>query len=317
MHLNNAASCSKENIMNNKSSYKTAFIFDDEYIRHSLGDGHPESPLRLKAILKQMEDVGLDKEVMQSKPDADPLPFIKRVHSEQHIQIVENQAFDPSICRLAVSGVLKAVDLVCQKKVQNAFCAVRPPGHHATNNGEYGFCFFGNIAIAAKYAQKKYNLEKILIVDWDYHHGNGTEWAFYDDPSVLYFSTHNLIAFPMTGFPNCIGAGNGVGYNINVPLPSGTDDKMILTAFEKILLPKAEKFKPEMILISAGFDSREEDLLGDFNITDNGFAELTSMMMSIAATYSDSRLVSMLEGGYNPRGLALAVEAHLKTLISR
>ena len=120
----------------------------------------------------------------------------------------------------------------------------------------------------------------------------------------------------MTGFPNCIGAGNGVGYNINVPLPSGADDKMILTAFEKILLPKSEEFKPELILISAGFDSREEDLLGDFNITDNGFSELTSMMTSIAATYSDSRLVSILEGGYNPRGLALAVEAHLKTLMS-
>jgi len=302
--------------MNNKSSYNTAFIFDEEYIRHSLGDGHPESPLRLKAILKRIEDVGLDKEVMQTKPDADPLPFIKLVHSEKHIQIVENQAFDPLICKLAVSGVLKAVDVVCQGKVKNAFCAVRPPGHHAKNNGEYGFCFFNNIAIAAKYSQQKYNLERVLIVDWDYHHGNGTEWAFYDDPSVLYFSTHNVFAFPMTGFPNCIGAGNGVGYNINVPLPSGADDKMILIAFEKILLAKAEEFKPEMILISAGFDSRKQDLLGDFDITDNGFAELTSMMMSMAATYSDSRLVSVLEGGYNPRGLALAVEAHLKTLIS-
>lgn len=299
-----------------KPPANTGFIFSDEYLRHTLGRGHPECAERLEAILRRMRAAGLDKAVSAISPSGNPLPFIKTIHPESHIKLVEKTAYDDSICRLAVAGALSAVDAVCQGKLRNAFCALRPPGHHATDTGEFGFCFFNNIAIAARYAQEKYKLKKILIVDWDYHHGNGTEWAFYDDQSVLYFSTHRLEAFPGTGFPDRKGKGNGYGYNINVPLPRGADDKAIMDAFENQVAPVADGFKPDLVLVSAGFDSRKDDLLGDFAVTDEGFAKLTRLMMSIAKTHARSRLVSILEGGYNIEGLALAVESHIKTLLS-
>jgi acetoin utilization deacetylase AcuC-like enzyme len=183
------------------------------------------------------------------------------------------------------------------------------------NNGEYGFCFFGNVAIAARYAQKKYKIERVLVVDWDYHHGNGTEWAFYSDPSVMFFSTHKLNAFPGTGYPDRKGEGKKLGLNINVPMPRGADDKAFYKVFDEQLIPVAEKYKPELVLISAGFDSRKDDLLGDFALTDEGFAELTKKVMALAKTHAKSRLVSVLEGGYNTEGEAKAVESHLKTML--
>ena len=237
------------------------------------------------------------------------------MHSAEHIARAAEQAHDDAICRLAVSGALSAIDAVCAKKVRNAFCAIRPPGHHAANNGEFGFCFYNNVAVAARYAQKKHKLNKILIVDWDYHHGDGTEWAFYNDPSVLVFSTHALYAFPRSGAAEKTGDGKGKGFNINVPLPREADDKAVIQAFENKLLPAVKSFKPELVLISAGFDARHDDPLGDFYFTDKGFASLTRMVMRIAAEHSESRLVSLLEGGYNLNGLALAVEAHLRELM--
>ncbi len=293
----------------------TGFIYDETYLHHMLHEGHPESPGRLKAILKRLKDTGLDQEIYHIKPENEALKYIQQVHSDSHISRVEEMAFDPTICQLAVSGVLTAIDKVMNGTVKNAFCALRPPGHHATTGGEFGFCFYSNVAIGAKYAQSKYGLEKIMIVDWDFHHGNGTEWAFYSDPSVLFFSTHSLYSFPMTGFVERNGEGEGTGYNINVPLPSYASDKDILTAFETKLLPRAENFKPDLVFISAGFDSRKGDFLGDFEITDSGFINLTKMIKSLATTYSESRIISVLEGGYNPEGLALGVEAHIGALL--
>ncbi|MDX2442844.1 MAG: histone deacetylase [Bacteroidales bacterium] len=293
----------------------TGFIYDETYLHHMLHEGHPESPGRLKAILKRLKDTGLDQEIYHIKPENEALKYIQQVHSDSHISRVEEMAFDPTICQLAVSGVLTAIDKVMNGTVKNAFCALRPPGHHATTGGEFGFCFYSNVAIGAKYAQSKYGLEKIMIVDWDFHHGNGTEWAFYSDPSVLFFSTHSLYSFPMTGFVERNGEGEGMGYNINVPLPSYASDKDILTAFETKLLPRAENFKPDLVFISAGFDSRKGDFLGDFEITDSGFINLTKMIKSLATTYSESRIISVLEGGYNPEGLALGVEAHIGALL--
>ena len=296
------------------TTMKTGLVSDIRYLEHTQGGTHPESPERLKAIHKKLDESGLNKKLVPIKATVDPLPYIKLVHSEEHIAVAGKQAHDDAICRLSVSGALSAVDAVCQGKVHNAFCAIRPPGHHAANNGEYGFCFYNNVAVAARYAQEKHKLKKILIVDWDYHHGDGTEWAFYDDPSVLLFSTHALYAFPGSGFAERTGEGEGKGFNINVPLPRGADDKAVLKAFNEQLLPAVEKFQPDLVLISAGFDSRHDDLLGDFNFTDKGFAKLTKLVMDIAKRHCGSRVVSLLEGGYNVQGLALGVEAHLKAL---
>jgi len=297
------------------SSTRTGLLLDDRYILHQQSPGHPESPARLKAIHSRLKESGLDEKARRIEPTVDPDTAIRAIHSDEHIKKVARQAHDDAICRLAVSGVLSAVDAVCANQVRNAFCAIRPPGHHAANKGEFGFCFYSNVAIAARYAQQKHGLARVLTVDWDYHHGDGTEWAFYDDPSVLCFSTHALYAFPGTGSPARTGTGEGKGFNINVALPSGADDSAIVQAFKEKLLPAAEKFKPDLILISAGFDAREGDPLGDFNITDKGFAELTRMTMELANRHCQSRIVSVLEGGYNTAGLALAVEAHLKTLM--
>lgn len=305
----------KEKANKSAGSMSTGLVIDDRYLLHTLGTGHPESPERLKAILRRLKSSGLDKAARSIAPSMDPISYIRTIHPESHINRITKQAHDELVCRLAVSGVLAAVDAVCMGEVSNAFCAVRPPGHHASHTGEYGFCFYNNVAIAARYAQKKHKLAKILIVDWDYHHGNGTEWAFYDDPTVLFFSTHALYAFPGTGAADRTGEGKGKGFNINVPLPRGADDNMILNAFTERLVPAANTFRPDLVLISAGFDSRKDDLLGDFAVTDAGFVELTKLVMSVAATYSRSRVVSVLEGGYNTEGLALAVESHVRTLI--
>jgi acetoin utilization deacetylase AcuC-like enzyme len=293
----------------------TGYVFEPDFVRHVLEPGHPESPERLKAIERMMRESGLGREVRPIPASGDPDAFMRLVHPGSHIDLAGRQAFDDSICRLAVAGGLRAVDAVCSGEVRNAFCAVRPPGHHAVDFGEFGFCFYNNIAIAAHYARRQHAVERVLIVDWDYHHGNGTEWAFYDDPSVMYFSTHRLEAFPGTGFAERTGEGKGQGFNINVPLPGGADDAMILDAFEKRLVPVVERFKPGLILISAGFDARREDLLGDMAITDDGFRRLTRLVMALADAYADGRVVGFLEGGYNIQGLASAVEAHIGALL--
>lgn len=297
---------------------KTGYVYDKRYHDHVLMYGHPESPKRLEEIQKLMKESGLSQEVTKIEFVDEPLPFIRKMHIDAHISSVQSFPTTGEIAELAVSGVLGAVKAVSEGTVTNAFCAVRPPGHHAHNSGgEEGFCFYNNVAIAARYAQEVFNHKKILIIDWDYHHGNGTSDAFYDDPSVLFFSTHCWYAYPGTGDPSRQGAGEGLGFNINVDLGSGATDNDILQAWEKKLLPKVDEFKPDFVFISAGFDSRKDDLLGTFNITDECFATLTKMAMDIAKTHCNGRLVSMLEGGYNPFGLAKAVVAHVGALLER
>jgi acetoin utilization deacetylase AcuC-like enzyme len=198
--------------------------------------------------------------------------------------------------------------------VRNAFCAVRPPGHHATANRGMGFCIFNNVAIAARYLQKKHGIGKVLIVDWDYHHGNGTQDIFYADPSVFYFSTHHYGAYPGTGAPSECGIGAGTGSTLNVPLPVGATDLQICEALEEKLLPAARQFRPDFVLISAGFDAMRGDLLGCFDVTPEGFADLTWLLKQFAEEMCVGRILSVLEGGYRLDGLAECVKAHVAVL---
>ena len=295
---------------------KTGYVSDPVFLQHHIAPGHPESPDRMKFIHNAMKESSIWEQLTHISLKADIGEWLKVVHSNAHIaSIQENTPLAHRVAVAAVRAGLAGVDNVASEKLNNAFCASRPPGHHALNTGrEEGFCYYNTIAIAARYAQQKYGLKKILIVDWDYHHGNATEAMFYDDPSVLYFSTHDQFAYPGTGDPAKKGSGKGLGYNINVHLSCGTNDETIINIYNSVLLPAADKFKPDMVLISAGFDGRKEDLLGCFKITDAGFVELTNLVMQIADQYCDGRLVSILEGGYNLNGNAKAVVAHVKTL---
>ncbi|MBD3392539.1 MAG: histone deacetylase [Chitinivibrionales bacterium] len=299
-------------------SKNTGYVYDKRYLDHVLSAFHPESPERLTAIEKKLKETGLIDEMRGLPLLADPMPAIGMVHSESHIANIGHIPTTGGIAPLAVAGALGAVKAVGDGTVRNAFCALRPPGHHALNTGrEEGFCFFNNIAIAARYAQRELGFEKVLIIDWDYHHGNGTEWAFYDDPSVLFFSTHDWRAYPGTGDPKKRGQGAGEGFTINVHLGCGADDDDMYRAWDDKLLPAAQAFKPDIVLISAGFDSRKEDTLGCFDLTDLCFSRMTKMAMGIADAHCDGRLVSLLEGGYNVYGLAEAVAAHVMTLTGK
>jgi acetoin utilization deacetylase AcuC-like enzyme len=301
------------------------------YLEHKTTPGHPESPQRLTAIIEKLKVDGLYSELHVVTPEPAAREWLITVHSSYYIERVKESckngisyldSSDTPISEktyeaalMAAGGVLRAVDAVMQKKIKNAFCAVRPPGHHALEDRAMGFCVFNNIAIAARYIQKKYNLQKVLIVDWDVHHGNGTEATFYDDPSVLYFSVHQYPFYPGTGRQADKGSGKGLNYNINVPLPAGSGDDDYLKVFREKLEPAAIEFSPEFVLISAGFDACEDDLLGGMNITPNGFAQLTQIVKSIAEKCCEGRLISILEGGYNLDALAASVEEHIRVLI--
>ena len=296
---------------------KVGVVYDPLFLKNWRAPDHPESPLRYQAVIDNLARNGILQQTAKIEPLTDIESELLSVHSEKHIEAIKKfyvHAHD--VARTAVGAALASVDAVCSGKQNNVFCALRPPGHHALNSGrEEGFCFYNNIAIATRYAQHKYQREKILIVDWDYHHGNGTEAAFYEDPSVLFFSTHDYHAYPGSGHPNKIGAGKGNGYNINVHLDCASSDADIIAAFNDKLVPAVEQFKPDLVLISAGFDSRANDLLGCFNITDNGFAQLTGIVQELADQYCGGSVVSLLEGGYSLSGLASAVTEHVQAML--
>ena len=298
-------------VMNN-----TAIITDPVFLEHHIAPNHPETPERIGYIQKAISESNLSEIIERINPTIDISNWIRTVHTLEHIESIKKSL--PIAHKVASAGVqasLLGIDKIVTKENTNAFCATRPPGHHALNTGkEEGFCYYNNVAIAAKYAQEKYNLKKILIIDWDYHHGNSTEAIFYEDPNVLFFSTHDKFAYPGTGDPAKKGSGDGEGFNINIHLPCGTTDKMIIDKFNTVLLPAAKNFKPDLVLISAGFDSKKDDLLGCFSITDDGFVRLTKIAMNIANEFCDDRLVSILEGGYNLQGNAKATIAHISAL---
>ena len=300
---------------------------------HNTGYGHPEQPARFDAV---KEGVGI---TSHSHGDAlQKLGFkpasrerILHAHELDYIKTVEREVKggreilstgDTNVCpgswdvaMLAAGAAVTAVDTVFgEKGIKRAFCGMRPPGHHASAGRGMGFCLFNNVAIAARYAQEKYKVAKVMIVDWDVHHGNGTQDIFYEDESVFFFSTHQSPWYPGTGSLEETGRGKGLGTVMNRPFAAGAGRKEIGGVFEKDLLEAANRFKPEFVIISAGFDSRIEDPLGHFRLEDEDFAALTKLMLQIAGEHADGRLVSVLEGGYNLEGLKLAVASHVSVL---
>ncbi|HNY77821.1 MAG: SUMF1/EgtB/PvdO family nonheme iron enzyme [Sedimentisphaerales bacterium] len=310
---------------------KTGFVYDAVYLEHKTGAGHPESPERLSAIVTQLKTSGLDSELTHLKPSAASREWIETVHSPEYIERaravcesgdryldsgdvpVSRQSYQAAV--LAAGGVMTAVDAVMAGDVTNAFCAIRPPGHHALRDRAMGFCIFNNVAIGTRYVQGKYGLPRVLIADWDVHHGNGTQEAFYDDPNVLYFSIHQWPFYPGTGSASQTGTGAGSGLTINVPTPAGSGDTDYVGAFEQRLRPAAMAFRPDFVFISAGFDPQAGDGLGGMRVTTDGFARLTRIVKEIAQKCCQGRLVSILEGGYGPELLAASVEAHIRALM--
>jgi acetoin utilization deacetylase AcuC-like enzyme len=311
----------------------TGLLYDDLYLRHLAGDtGHPERPERLTAVLGGLEKAGILSTLVRipARPATDD--ELALAHDRAYIDLVKRELANVqgvrelstgdtdvtreslAAARAAVGGVLNAADAVASGRMKNAFCAVRPPGHHATRTRGMGFCIFNNVAIAARYLQKVHGIRRVLIVDFDYHHGNGTQDIFYDDDSVFYFSTHHYGAYPGTGSAAETGTGKGVGTTLNVPLPPGASDAQILAAFEQQLVPAARRFKPDFILVSAGFDGMRRDLLGQFDITPAGYTAITRVIVRLADELCQGRIVSVLEGGYRLDGLAESVAAHVKVL---
>jgi len=310
---------------------KIGFVYDDIYLEHKTTPGHPETPQRLVAIVERLKSKGLYCELLALSPKPAAVEWLTTLHSPEYIERARESCQNGTryldsmdtpisprsyeVALIAAGGVLTAIDAVMEKKVTNAFCAIRPPGHHAVKDQAMGFCIFNNVAIGARYIQKKYNLSKILIVDWDVHHGNSTQTMFYDDPTVLYFSVHQYPFYPGTGSEAEKGIGAGLNYNINVPLSAGSGDSDYLRVFQENLKPTALAFCPDFVLISAGFDAHKNDLLGGMKVTSEGFAQLTQIVKQIAEKCCEGRLVSVLEGGYELQGLAASVEAHIRVLM--
>jgi acetoin utilization deacetylase AcuC-like enzyme len=297
-----------------------------------MGAAHPESPERIRAIYARLEE---DKRlfsltVIPPRPAAEKeLAF---VHTQEYIELIrestgqERVYLDPDtstsprsyeVARLAAGGLLEAADRIMEGKVEGAFALVRPPGHHAEASQARGFCIFNNVAIAAQYLAEKWSLRRILIVDWDLHHGNGTQHAFYSRPDILFFSTHQYPYYPGSGHWNETGEGKGKGFTVNVPLfPEKADDDFLFI-YRKLLSPISLAFKPEFILVSAGFDIFAGDPLGGMEVSVNGFGAMTGELIKLAGETAKGRILLTLEGGYNLFGLQDGVASVLLTLLGR
>jgi acetoin utilization deacetylase AcuC-like enzyme len=311
-------------------SRKTGIVKDTRYLQHSAGFAHPESPERLAAIYEMLDNPLMHWKFTHIEPREASHKEIETIHSPSYIEFIASTAgqrcvyLDPDtatspetyeIAKLAVGGICNAIDSVIEGKVDNAFAFVRPPGHHAEKDTAKGFCVFNNVAIGAMHAILKHGLKRILIVDWDLHHGNGTQHSFYNDPRVLYFSTHQYPYYPGTGSLQEIGRGPGEGYTINVPLREGAGDASFVTIFHKILEPVALEYQPELILLSAGFDTYFQDPLGGMRVTPEGFAAMMRILLNIADACCQGRLVAVLEGGYHVAGLTRSVKAVLEEML--
>lgn len=311
---------------------KTAIFRDSLFLDHDPGFDHPESPERLKVIYEV-----LDREEIKGNflyPEFDPAPHsvIGLNHTDDHLKRVSEtagkifDALDPdtktspdsyAAAILAVGALTKGIDLLVAGEIDNGFALLRPPGHHAEAERSMGFCLFNNVAVAARYAMSHHGMKKVMIVDWDLHHGNGTQNSFYDTDKVLYVSTHQFPYYPGSGALAETGKGKGEGYTVNIPLPGYQGDSDYATIFDEIIVPVGRQYKPDIILVSCGFDIYKDDPLGAMEVSASGFAYLTRSMISLAKEVCHGKLLLTLEGGYNLNGQRDGAMAVLSELVGK
>ena len=309
---------------------KTGYISDPFYLKHK-NEPHPENPGRLNAIQKNIESSKYYNNLTLIQPRKATVEDIAKVHGTGYIRSVEDScrngvrnldadtviSSDSYQAALLSAGAgLEALDKILEGTVDNAFCAVRPPGHHAEQNKAMGFCLFNNVGVIARYAQDVKNIQKIFIFDWDVHHGNGTQHSFYKDSSIYYSSIHQYPFYPGTGGVDETGTGDGLGSNLNLPMRAYSCDADYINAIEHKLIPVIQKFNPDLIIISAGFDAHENDPLAQINLSTDCYGKMTQKLMEIANDVCNGRILSMLEGGYDYSALADSVQLHVETLSS-
>jgi len=308
---------------------KAGLVYDPIYLEHDTGD-HVENSRRLVDAMSYLKETRIKEKLTCLPPRPASLEELEMIHAPEYISYVKSKAekgggwLDPDTVMspksyeaalYAAGGVLAAVEAVMKGEVENGFALVRPPGHHAIHDRAMGFCIFNNVAIAAKFALSKFNLNRVLIADFDVHHGNGTQDAFYADPKVLYFSTHQYPFYPGTGWMDETGTGGGEGTTVNFPMAAGWGDEECLRAFNEVLVPVARRFQPQLILVSAGFDAHWADQLAMMRVTITGFAQLVMILKELAAELCQGRLVFTLEGGYNLRVVASSIKATFDVLL--
>lgn len=308
---------------------RTGIVKDERFMNHDMGPHHPESPKRLEAIYNMLESPDMKGEFIEVPERRSEREELLLVHSPDYIDKLaatdgkahtyldpdtQTSAGSYEAALLAAGGLCEAISMVHSGELNNAFALVRPPGHHAENARAMGFCLFNNVAIGARYSQEQLKLDRILIVDWDLHHGNGTQHSFEDDPSILYLSTHQYPYYPGSGAVNEAGTDRGEGFTVNIPLSTGYGDGEFIALFERILRPVALEFDPDIILVSAGFDIHMADPLGGMNVSPSGFAGLTRSIMDIADSCCNGKVVITLEGGYHIQGQSDSVREVLREL---
>jgi len=310
---------------------KVGLVYDPIYLKHDTGQ-HIENVQRLVAIIAHLEQTQLKQQLTLIKPRAASVEEISLVHDTRYISHIQDVAqkgggwldvdtvMSPDSYQAAIyaaGGTIRASEAVMNGEVGSAFALVRPPGHHATSQQAMGFCIFNNVAIAAKYILNKYKLDRVSIIDFDVHHGNGTQAAFYDNPKVLYVSTHEHPFYPGTGRIEETGNGAGTGTTVNIPLPAGCGDSEYLQAFEQIIVPVTRRFNPQVIMVSAGYDLHWADEIALMQVSVTGFAQMVRIIVGLANELCSGRLVFTLEGGYHLKALAYSVKATFDVLLGR